>query len=148
MKRNIDTFLEDLVGDDSLLDAPEDTKAGLAVLAYLYSRQAMREEERGEMIDNLPEWLEAMEIHPTISATLTLRHLRELNILNSENRFRKGKDLDSGVLWILFAQVLNGDLECSFEGRDYRFKITPQGEKRVEEMLSNDTPPTEEGLEK
>lgn len=139
-KRNIDLFLEDLLNDEaSIKEWTEHTKAALAVLAFLYIRQAMRPGEREDMVDNLPEWMDEMQIDPSFSTDQLISELRDYGILNSANRFRKVKGLDDGIQWMLFAMVLEGLLECKFDSQkgDYFFKNTEKGETMARKIIGD-----------
>lgn len=128
-------MLEDIAGDDGLLSLSDENKQAMAVLLFLYNNQIEPAAGEGWKEEPIEAWLEEVGFEDYVNIPLILNRLREANILSKDNKFRKKKEMESGILWILFAQVLEGDLMCSFSESDYRFKISPQGERRVEAMM-------------
>lgn len=134
-KKNIDLLLEDICGDEGLFDIPWNTKEELGVLVFLYRKHVLsKDPEFQDVSSDMHEFLDALELK-TVDIDKVLKKCRSVGILNSENRFRKGKNIDSNILWILFAKVLEGDLECGFKNEEYVFKTTDQGAKKIEKML-------------
>lgn len=136
-KRLIEEMLEDIAGDDGLLDLLEKDKQAIGVLLYLYNNQIEAVAGEGWKDEPIERWLEELGFEEYVNVPSILNRLRDLSILSKDNRFRKKKDSDSGILWILFASTLRGTLECSFSDGDYRFKITKKGEREVEAMMKH-----------
>ncbi|MDO9413820.1 MAG: hypothetical protein Q7T81_14730 [Pseudolabrys sp.] len=69
-----------------------------------------------------------------MNAEAALKRLRDIGILNSVNKLKSSKDIDSGITIMLFAHAIEGNMEVSMRDGDYAFKMTPKGNKMVEGM--------------
>jgi hypothetical protein len=111
---HIDALLRDIVGDDSFKNDSDEIKFTLAVLIFIYQR------------DLAPGWgslatLAELDL-PPMNVEAALQKCRDVGILNSSNRFRSGKDMDSGITWILLASVLKRSMRISFKD-DYAYSL-------------------------
>jgi hypothetical protein len=130
-KATIDILLEDIIGDDGLADYPAELKYTLAVLFFVWQTTYGKELQ---LTTDINQWLAELELEP-MNVEAAFKKLRDVGILNNQNRFRTSMKEFSFIEVMLFAHALYGTMEVSIRNGEYAFKMTEAGNKAVEAFI-------------